>query len=181
MTPDQYQADCLLTESHPDIDAFLDTEDKGRALMSILTAAKCVGDRADKLKKHLFYGRDQDLAPEKNIQHEALTLDNVQDKRQMVRLLHALLGVQSEVAEMIDALLPTLLEGKPLDLTNAMEEGGDNDWYLSIWQDALGFKRSEAMGRNIAKLAKRYPGEKFTSHAAFNRDLDAERQKLEGE
>lgn len=179
MTPDEYQADCLLTESHPDPETFLDSEEKGRALMAVLSGAKCVGDKADALKKHLFYGRDQDL--DNNIKYEALTLDKVDDKRQMVRLLHALLGVQSEVAEMVEALMPVLLEGKSLDLTNAMEEGGDQDWYLSIYQDALGFKRSEAMQRNIAKLAKRYPGEKFTTHAAFNRDLDAEREKLEGE
>lgn len=179
MTPDEYQADCLLTESHPDPDTFLDSEEKGRALMEVLAGAKCVGDKADALKKHLFYGRDQDL--DNNLKYEALTLDKVSDKRQMIRLLHALLGVQSEVAEMVEALLPVLLEGADLDVTNAMEEGGDQDWYLSIYQDALGFKRSEAMARNIAKLAKRYPGEKFTTHAAFNRDLDAERQKLEGE
>ena len=179
MTPDEYQADCLLTESHPDPDTFLDSEEKGRALMAVLSGAKCVGDKADALKKHLFYGRDQDL--DNNIKYEALNLDQVSDKRQAIRLLHALLGVQSEVAEMVDALLPVLLEGAPLDATNAMEEGGDVDWYLSIWQDALGHQRSEAMQRNIAKLAKRYPGEKFTTHAAFNRDLDAERQKLEGE
>lgn len=38
---------------------------------------------------------------------------------------------------------------------------------------------SEALGRNIAKLRVRYP-EKFTTEAAANRDLAAERMALEG-
>jgi len=41
-----------------------------------------------------------------------------------------------------------------------------------------GFTMEEAMERNIAKLMKRYP-DKFTSEAALNRDLDAERRTLE--
>ncbi|NEN87993.1 MAG: hypothetical protein F6K48_03325 [Okeania sp. SIO3H1] len=60
-------------------------------------------------------------------------------------------GIVEEKAMLISSLLCTL-SGNNLPI---------------IWQ------------RNIAKLAKRYP-DKFSSEKALNRDLDAERQALEG-
>lgn len=43
---------------------------------------------------------------------------------------------------------------------------------------SLGYTWKDACERNIAKLARRF-GDKFSEHAALNRDLDAERQELE--
>lgn len=179
MTPDEYQADCLLTESLPDPETFLDSEVKQRMLALILHDSLDIGWRADRFKKHLFYGREVAFTFDIHDKHKGVTLDKVEDKSQMVRLLHAVLGLQSEVAEIAEQLLASLLEGKPLDPTSMMEEGGDALWYNSVLLDACGFKMSDTMRRNIAKLAKRYPNQIFTSQAALNRDLDAERAELE--
>lgn len=49
-------------------------------------------------------------------------------------------------------------------------------WFM---RGSYGSDTSEALDRNIAKLKARYP-EKFTTEAAANRDLAAERVALEG-
>jgi hypothetical protein len=50
---------------------------------------------------------------------------------------------------------------------------------LGIICGALDVDPADAMDRNIAKLKQRY-GDKFSVHAALNRNLDAERAVLEG-
>jgi NTP pyrophosphatase (non-canonical NTP hydrolase) len=94
------------------------------------------------------------------------------------RLLHAGIGMATEAAEFIDPIKKFLFYNKPIDKTNLKEEIGDLLWYVAIACSALGTTVEEEMERNITKLAKRYP-EKFTSEAAINRDLEAERKVLE--
>lgn len=97
----------------------------------------------------------------------------------ILRLLHATQGMVTEAGEMVDALKKHLFYGKPLDEVNLMEELGDSLWYHSVAIDALHTTFEEVMGINIAKLRKRY-GEKFSSERAIKRDLEAEREILEG-
>jgi NTP pyrophosphatase (non-canonical NTP hydrolase) len=99
--------------------------------------------------------------------------------RVVAKLLHAVLGLVSEVGEIADALKKHLIYGKPLDLVNLVEEAGDVDWYKALLLDAIGSDIETAWERNIAKLEKRYGGE-FTPEKALNRDLPAERAALEG-
>jgi NTP pyrophosphatase (non-canonical NTP hydrolase) len=96
-----------------------------------------------------------------------------------IRLLHAFIGMATESAEAVDMLKKHLFYGKPLDKVNAVEEISDQLWYIAVALDALGVSFEEVMEKNIAKLKKRY-GDKFTSEAALNRDLTAERKILEG-
>lgn len=95
------------------------------------------------------------------------------------RLMHGAIGMCTEAGELQDMLKKHLIYGKPLDLTNAVEEATDCLWYIAIVLDAAGVSMEDAMIRNITKLQLRYP-DKFTSENALNRDLDAERQALEG-
>ena len=95
-----------------------------------------------------------------------------------VRLLHAGLGLGTEVAEIQDALKKHYFYGKPLDKVNLAEEMGDVFWYLAILADELGVSFEETMDKNIAKLKKRY-GEKFTNDKAINRNVAEERKILE--
>jgi NTP pyrophosphatase (non-canonical NTP hydrolase) len=95
------------------------------------------------------------------------------------RLLHASIGITTESGELADLLKKHIFYGKPLDTVNAVEECGDLLWYVALACDALGVTIGEVMERNIAKLRTRYP-DKFTSDAAINRDLEAERRALEG-
>ncbi len=96
----------------------------------------------------------------------------------IIRLLHGGMGLATESAELVDALKKHLFYGKPLDRTNLVEEMGDLFWYCAILADALDVSFQEVMDKNIAKLKARY-GDKFTSHAALNRNLDKERTTLE--
>lgn len=97
-----------------------------------------------------------------------------------IRLLHAVLGLTSEVGEFADALKKHLFYGKPLDKINLSEESGDLLWYLALAANVPGMLSiDENMERNIAKLKARY-GDKFTEHLAANRNLDREREILEG-
>jgi hypothetical protein len=104
---------------------------------------------------------------------------------EIIRLLHAFMGLSTEVGEIVDALKKHIFYGKSLDLINLAEEFGDCDWYKAIGVDAL----SKLLNRepedlekmikqiNIEKLQKRYP-EKFSEENANNRNLDAERDIL---
>jgi NTP pyrophosphatase (non-canonical NTP hydrolase) len=95
------------------------------------------------------------------------------------RLIHAAMGMQTEAGELTDMLKKHIMYGKTLDEVNVVEEAADQLWYIAIALDAVGVSLEDAMARNIKKLSTRYP-EKFTEHAALNRDLDAERAALEG-
>lgn len=95
-----------------------------------------------------------------------------------IRLLHGAMGLCTESAELLDMLKKHIFYGKPLDLVNAKEEVGDNQWYAGIIIDVLQTTFDEILTVNIEKLRARYP-EKFTEKDAIERDLDTERAILE--
>lgn len=96
-----------------------------------------------------------------------------------IRLLHALLGLASEVGEFADQLKKHIFYGKPLDKVNLSEESGDLLWYLALASNVPGMESLDTnMERNIAKLKARY-GDKFSEYAAANRNLTVERAILE--
>lgn len=99
--------------------------------------------------------------------------------QQQARLLHAVLGLQTEAGELADPVKKHIYYGRPLDLVNLREEIGDCLWYLAIAADALGTTLEAEQARNLAKLRARYP-HVFTAEAAQVRNLDRERQVLEG-
>ncbi len=96
------------------------------------------------------------------------------------RLLHAGIGLATEAGEFLDALKKHIYYGKDLDKVNLQEELGDLFWYCAIIADELGVDFSEVMTRNIDKLKARY-GDKFSEASAEKRDLERERQILEGQ
>jgi NTP pyrophosphatase (non-canonical NTP hydrolase) len=95
-----------------------------------------------------------------------------------IRLLHAAMGMQTEVAEFTDMLKKHIFYGKPLDLVNLKEELFDTTWYMAIALDVLEGSFEEGFQKNIDKLKARYP-EKFSEEKAINRDLKKERSILE--
>lgn len=123
-------------------------------------------------------------------QREALRTENTPDFVRLggdrdhdvvvARLIHAVLGLSSEVGELADALKKHIIYGKALDEINILEENGDLDWYQAVMLHAIKRSTSEAYDRNIAKLRARY-GDAFDPQKALNRDLDKERKALEGE
>lgn len=98
---------------------------------------------------------------------------------QTIRMIHATMGMCTEAAELLDMLKKHVFYGKPLDLVNAKEEVGDQQWYCGLMIDILQTTFDEVLTVNIEKLQARYP-EKFSEEKAINRNLDVERQILEG-
>jgi NTP pyrophosphatase (non-canonical NTP hydrolase) len=97
---------------------------------------------------------------------------------QIVKFLHAAMGICTESGELMDALKKHLIYGKPIDNVNVQEEAGDLFWYVAILADAFNFTFEDTMEKNIAKLKARYPN-RFTEKDAQLRDLDKERKILE--
>ncbi len=97
---------------------------------------------------------------------------------QVIRLLHAGIGLATEAGEFLDQLKRHIFYGKPLDKTNLMEEMGDTDWYMNLACDALHTTMAVIEQANIKKLAARY-GEKFSEDAALLRNLGLELKVLE--
>lgn len=159
------------------------------------------GERLDVIKKLIFYGEDKakgrvslvrtaDLgdynayvalgaltAAARTSDSEDLSGGSEAVKRAEL-ILHAVLGVATEAAEMVEAVYKAVFEGGELDLTNLLEESGDTKWYLAILARVMGVDWDEDERRIIAKLMKRY-ADKFNPAEANNRDLFAERQVLE--
>ena len=96
-----------------------------------------------------------------------------------VRVFHSIIGMSTETGELVEALMNSFETGAPLDRVNLLEEIGDLNWYQAIALDALEGDLQNILDINIAKLIARYP-EKFTDTAAALRNLDAEREVLEG-
>lgn len=94
------------------------------------------------------------------------------------RIMHAMLGLMSELGELAGSIKKHLIYGAPLDMVNLVEELGDKDWYRALFADAIGVGLEKSWEINIAKLRARYP-DKFTSELALKRDLNAERASLE--
>lgn len=93
--------------------------------------------------------------------------------------LHMLLGMATEIGELMDVYKKFIAYGKDIDIINVKEELGDIMWYWINFCTANGINPGEVLQLNSDKLKARYP-EKFTSDAALNRDLAKERRVLEG-
>lgn len=98
-----------------------------------------------------------------------------------IRILHALLGINTENGELQDQFKKHVFYGRELDKTNLVEEIGDLMWYMALLCNELGVSFEEVWEKNIAKLNNRYKGGKFTETKALGRDLVEERKILEGD
>lgn len=147
--------------SEPDIAFFTD---------KVVKACKTL----DTIKKKKFYNKSVDIcssAPG----HLVFRRDNTGEN-----MLHAAIGLCTEAGEILEEVVRSKYEDTPLDVTNIKEEIGDVMWYMAIFLRDLDIDLFDAMAINIAKLRARYPGEKFSTERANNRDLNAERSILEG-
>lgn len=159
-------------------------------MLALLVAASNV---ADTFKRGVFYGKGlnkQKLLDELGVLQDALydaqrvlsRLDVPEDSPveltpPNLRLLHGFIGVYGEAGEGLEAVIRQIITGQ-LDLTNVGEELGDQQWYQAIISDETGVTFEQTRETNIAKLKLRY-GDKFSSEAATERDLVAERAVLE--
>ena len=97
---------------------------------------------------------------------------------EMIDLIHAQMGKQTEAAEVTDSLKRHIFYGTELDTVNIKEEIGDILFYCHLAASALGFTVQDCEDAVQRKLAKRFP-EGFSNDNAINRDLEVERVELE--
>jgi hypothetical protein len=176
-----YVAECLKTM--PEDTQFFGEKVARKELMRALAEAVHALDRLDKIKKTLFYGRDNNLDPrEGEADCDKVVFDTANAFREprgnIVRLIHAGIGMATEGGEILEALID-LLRGEVYDPINWREEIGDFKWYAAIAAPVLGFAWGDDERLNIAKLRERFP-DKFKAEDANNRNLNAERAVLEG-
>ena len=111
-------------------------------------------------------GKDSTLARERLNDHE------------IVRLLHASLGLCTESGEVLDSVKKFVFYGQEIDRENIIEEAGDILWYTAILAKFCGFHTlDEFMLANKAKLTARY-GDTWSQESALNRDVQNEMTHL---
>jgi NTP pyrophosphatase (non-canonical NTP hydrolase) len=93
--------------------------------------------------------------------------------------LHMIIGMQTEVAEIADVYKKHIAYKKPIDYVNIKEELGDTMWYIANLCNIHGWDLRDILDTNIAKLEARY-SDKFSEEQALNRNLNIEREILEG-
>lgn len=179
----------LRTESRPESLQNLSKQE----VLELLGVMIAAGAAIDTAKRAIFYGKPLDkekiytelamlsvkaIGLSTLIEGGDAAIQGEENHAPNLRLLHATLGIFGEAGELAEALEKQMLTGE-LDMVNVSEELGDADWYKQIGHDETGVSEADVRAKIIAKLQKRYP-EKFTSEAAHNRDLAAERAALEG-
>ncbi|WP_051258877.1 MazG nucleotide pyrophosphohydrolase domain-containing protein [Chitinibacter tainanensis] len=168
-------------------------------LIAALTLFSAGAELLDAIKKNIYYGKpvkSGDLAiklndawghlmyAEKVIDGEEHGIDRegqIERKAKInidPRVFHAMIGIATEAGELADAVLGVVERKQSLDVVNVAEEIGDIDWYKAIFHDATGLSEEQIRTTVINKLKQRYP-DRFTSEAAIERNLQAERATLE--
>jgi NTP pyrophosphatase (non-canonical NTP hydrolase) len=177
------------------------------ALETIIDKAINTGHKAGLLKKYIYYGdeskftaigrtqvwashaldRERDYASirqDKFLSKEIIDTARRLDDHEVCRLLHCILGLFDEAAELAEALEAYLLKGTPIDMTNIREELGDTEWYIgACGAKFLGDETLDPiLDANYRKLTTRYPDAVWKQEHAIDelRDKDKEREALEG-
>lgn len=83
-------------------------------------------------------------------------------------LIHATLGLSSEVGEFASTVKAHIMYGRTADVENLEEELGDIWWYFNLACNAIGTTPNRIIEMNIEKLKIRYP-EKYTDDDALER------------
>jgi len=94
------------------------------------------------------------------------------------KMLHSVLGINTEAGEILDLVKKNMYYGKNLDLLDMKEEIGDLLFYIQSLCEAIGTSFDEIMRINIAKLRTRYPNG-YTQDKALVRDKKLERRRME--
>ena len=82
---------------------------------------------------------------------------------------HHATGIGTEAGELLTTAKAYSIYGKPVDRENVVEELGDLEFYMQGLRMELGITREETLQHNMEKLAKRYPGYKYSNQRAHDR------------
>lgn len=181
---DQYLIDSARTAAgvnNVNLDMF---ENFNKVLHQGMDIVVC-GTTADALKRSLFYSDPKIQERLINATNKAAGIYTVLESKEFqvtlsndeIDLLHALLGISSEVGELMEELIIAKTTNREIDIDNYKEEAGDIMWYLALLLRKLSTTFEEVSSKNIAKLKARYP-QRFTTEDALERDLDKEKDAL---
>jgi hypothetical protein len=176
MHPNEYQerANALAAPITPEVEKRL--LEVSAFLSSYLQEAKENGEQIDKLKKYIYNNRQNEYVG-KNI---PVAFINQRERFvEMAGLLHSVLGIIGEGAELAEAVLNYIENGGELDKVNINEELGDLDWYKVYGLKVIGFTNQQCMEVNLNKLEGIRYKNGYSNEAANNRDLETEREVLE--
>ncbi len=166
MNIDSYQEGVLRTEGEPDEPMKRWYVNPNQSfLLSLCLKLEPLMKDADALKKHVYYGKDlviSNLNPYFN--PEEFTCGPEQTRR-----IHSVLGLLTEVGELLEKLKAEVFEGAVFDKEAWLKEFGDVGWYLGLGADSIGDKLSHCCQVNLDKLKRRYP-EKFDEDLARGHD-----------
>ena len=87
-----------------------------------------------------------------------------------INMIHALLGMLSELGETASILKAHIMYGKPLDTYHLKEEMGDSEWYSQLLRNTIMTNRREILLLNMEKLRERYKKMTYSDEAALNRE-----------
>lgn len=179
---DQYLEQSARTVSDVEISRELFDNEDAKLLHQAVDIIQS-GHTADVMKRSLFY-HDKKIAERleaatANMAKMYEHLESEEGKKIRLRdedidFLHAILGIASEAGELMEELINSYIEGRPVDKENGIEEAGDIMWYQALLIRYLNTNFGYVGFKNIEKLKVRYP-ENFTSEDALNRDLKAEK------
>jgi NTP pyrophosphatase (non-canonical NTP hydrolase) len=99
----------------------------------------------------------QKWAKTKDVETYAPVANRLLENDNLLRLLHAAIGISGESGELLDTVKKSVFYGKALDMQNIKEELGDQLWYISLALESVGSSFSEVMELNRQKLDRRYP------------------------
>ena len=165
-------------------------------LLNLFNLQIAVGEMLDCVKKDVFYGKDKKMNEKfsehlleasvicnklqsqyMNKQDGLLNKENLEDINP--RFFHGVVGIATEASELSQILVKHINNPTaPIDTVNVSEELADAAWYTAQIVDTFGLNFYRGLTNVIDKLHVRYP-EKFSSDLAENRNLEAERKKLE--
>lgn len=137
------------------------------------------GERLNLSKKLLFRGKTPDEVGLR-MPREGESLGGVFEgaDESTVNILHGIIGVITEAAELAEQLRNVVVSGDSFDKVHILEETGDVAWYQERLLKGIGVARKLMQKTNIDKLRGRH-GATFDVFRDANRDLVAERKKLE--
>lgn len=159
-------------------------------LEGVIALSICSGEMMDMLKKNIFYKKPFSMEDFNDcarfadsavgLIHNTTMLPSLNPQPITVnaRLLHSLMGIYTESAELLEAMDAYLHEGAEIDVVNIREEFGDVEWYVALGVDTLDIEFKSVFDLVIAKLKARFP-DNFTTENAIVRDLHTEREILE--
>jgi NTP pyrophosphatase (non-canonical NTP hydrolase) len=133
-------------------------------LTNALGNAVLAGNIVDNAKKQTIYNKDRGLSSS-----PARSMPDL--SAEQYHLIHMVIGVFGEAAELVEAVRNNVVFGKPLDLTNIVEELGDIEFYLEGLRQGTGITREESLEGNLLKLLT---GEKPRYGAAGYSDAAAQ-------